>query len=347
MVIDIQIDTIFSLALPLIDVRSPGEFAKGQIPGSVNIPLFSDEERAQVGTVYKQQSQEAAIKLGYKYVEPKLQHFIDAALKVSPQGRVVVHCWRGGMRSHAFAQHLLDHGFSEVKVIMGGYKAYRNHLLESLGIASQIKVLGGYTGSGKTPLLKELNRLGMQVIDLEGFAHHKGSAIGGIGQGEQPTVEQFENNLYELFRGMKLDEPIWVEDESYDIGRVKIPKPFYDQMISAPLYFLDIPQSERAKHLVKEYGVCNKEQLAASILRISQRLGGLNVKNAINALEIDNYYEVALITLHYYDKMYLKGMKSRVEREVIQIPLPTTNPQENAIVLHGVTLRGCHPVKDK
>ena len=130
-----------------------------------------------------------------------------------------------------------------------------------------------------------------------------------------------------------MNETIWIEDESYDIGRVKIPKPFYDQMIKSPLFFIDIPQTERAKQLVAEYGSCNKDQLADSIYRISQRLGGLNVKNAILALEKDDFYHVALITLQYYDKGYLKGMNSRKERQVIQIPLATTNPQENAKIV--------------
>ncbi|MEI8086214.1 MAG: tRNA 2-selenouridine(34) synthase MnmH [Paludibacter sp.] len=331
MLSEINIEQVFSFHLPIIDVRSPGEFAKGHIPNAINIPLFTDDERAHVGTVYVQQSQEVAIKLGYEYVTPKLQNFINDAFKVAPNGEVIVHCWRGGMRSHAFAQHLVDNGFSEVKLIIGGYKAYRNYVLHNLASPAHIKVLGGYTGSGKTYILEELNKLGNQVIDLEGLANHKGSAFGGIGQPEQPTVEQFENNLHAEFMQLDLSKPIWVEDESYDIGRVKIPKPFFEQMQASQLYFIEIPQYERAKHLVIEYGICDKQKLADSILRISQRLGGLSVKNSIAALEQDDFYEVAMITLHYYDKLYAKGMNNPKWKNVITIPLPSINHLENAL----------------
>ena len=336
MVSEINIASVFSFHLPIIDVRSPGEFTHGHIPGAINIPLFTDEERAHVGTIYVQKSQEDAIKLGYEYVAPKLKNFINEAFKIAPNGEVIVHCWRGGMRSHAFAQHLVDNGFSDVKLIIGGYKVYRNYVLENLATPAKIKVLGGYTGSGKTYILEELKNLGQQIIDLEGLANHKGSAFGGIGQQAQPTVEQFENNLYEEFKQLDLSKPIWVEDESYDIGRVKIPKPFFEQMQNSQLYFIEISQHERAKHLVNDYGICDKQQLEQSIYRISQRLGGLSVKNAIAALEQDDFYEVAMIALHYYDKSYLKGMNNPKWKNVITIPLPTVNHFENAFIMHNL-----------
>lgn len=336
MVTEINIEDVFSLQLPIIDVRSPGEFAKGHIPGAINIALFSNDERAHVGTVYVQQSKDEAIKLGYEYVTPKLHNFINDALKVAPNKEVIVHCWRGGMRSHAFADHLSDNGFIVVKLIIGGYKAYRNYVLDNLSTPVNIQVLGGFTGSGKTHILEELKKLGHQVIDLEGLAKHKGSAFGGIGQPEQPTVEQFENNLHNEFQQLDFQHPIWVEDESIDIGRVKIPMPFFEQMRSAVLYFIDIPQTERAKLLVQDYGVCNNQLLADSIQRISKRLGGLNTKNALDFLETENYYEVAMITLLYYDKLYLKGKNNSKWNKVIEIKLPSTNHYENALLIQNL-----------
>jgi len=151
---------------PLVDVRSPGEFDKGHIPHAVNIPLFSNKERAHVGTVYKQNSQQEAIDLGYKYVTPKLQWFIDEANNVSPDKNIVIHCWRGGMRSHAFAQHLKDNGFNRVFVINRGYKAYRHEAQNNFNKGSLI-LLGGYTGSGKTHILHQIKKEGHQILDLE------------------------------------------------------------------------------------------------------------------------------------------------------------------------------------
>ena len=337
MSVEVSIEEAFEIRKPIIDVRSPGEFKSGHIPGAVNIPLFSDEERADVGTVYKQKSQEAATELGYAYVKPKLESFVTRSHDVATEGDVIVHCWRGGMRSKAFGQYLSENWFSGVHIVSGGYKAYRNHVLEELGKPYKLKVLGGYTGSGKTYMLHELQKLGEQVVDLEGLASHKGSAFGGIGQGEQPTVEQFENNLHRDISKLSRQKPIWVEDESHNIGSVKIPMPFFNQMRRARLYFTDIPKEERAKHLVAEYAKCDSKKLAGSIHRISRRLGGLREKNAIDYLEEENYYESALITLAYYDKYYLRSMKKRDTDCVVRIELFIVDPRQNSeIVLSKV-----------
>ncbi|MGD9930978.1 MAG: tRNA 2-selenouridine(34) synthase MnmH [Mangrovibacterium sp.] len=316
--------------LPVIDVRSPGEHRKGHIPGAVNIPLFSDAERARVGTVYVQQSREKAIELGYQLVTPKLDQFIAQSEEVAPARELVVHCWRGGMRSASFAQHLADNGFRKVYVLEGGYKAYRNYVLDFFAQPFRLRIIGGYTGSGKTHLLNALKTRGLQVVDLEGLACHKGSAFGGIDQPEQPTIEQFENNLQEEFRRLDLGRPIWLEDESHNIGGVKIPLNLFNQMRNQTVYFLDIPQPKRIDHLVAEYGNCPPQHLAASIERISKRLGGLAATEAMQFLEEGNYREVAQRTLHYYDKSYRKGISFRDPAKVVYLPLDDTNPAKNA-----------------
>ncbi|WP_340105527.1 tRNA 2-selenouridine(34) synthase MnmH [Rhodohalobacter sp. 8-1] len=336
MSVEVSIKEALEIQKPIIDVRSPGEFESGHIPGAVNIPLFSDKERAHVGTIYKQKSREEATQLGYKYVKPKLESFLSRSGNASPDGKVTVHCWRGGMRSKAFAEHLSDYGFERVRTITGGYKAYRNHVLDELGRPFTLNVLGGYTGSGKTYMLHELENLGEQIVDLEGLANHKGSAFGGIGQGAQPTVEQFENNLYHEISKLDRGKPIWVEDESHNIGSVKIPMPFYNQMRQARLYFMDIPKEERAKHLVTEYAKCDSKKLAGSIHRISRRLGGLREKNAIDYLENGNYYKTALITLAYYDKFYLKSMERRDNIDVNRTSLPTVDHKQNALTILNI-----------
>jgi len=333
MVTEINIDEIYELNWPVIDVRSPGEYEKGHIPHSVNIPLFENDERAQVGTVYKQQSKEKAIQLGLQFVTPKLTGFIEKSFQVAPAGKAIVHCWRGGMRSQAFARHLHENGFHEIRIVKGGYKTFRNYLLNFFAQPFQLNVLGGFTGSGKTQILKEMRTLGLQVIDLENMANHKGSAFGAIGQNQQPTVEQFENNLFEEWRKLDINAPIWLEDESHQIGGVNIPMPLFEQIRNARLFFIDIPKEMRARFLVSEYTACDNQLLIDAIERITKRLGGLNAKSAVELIRENKYDEAALITLNYYDKSYLKGLRMRNPELVVNVPLKNTNHFENAIEL--------------
>ncbi|HOO85419.1 MAG TPA: tRNA 2-selenouridine(34) synthase MnmH [Prolixibacteraceae bacterium] len=333
MVSDTSVEEMLAGALPVIDVRSPAEFEHGHVPGALNIPLFSNDERAHVGTVYKKQSKEAAIKVGMQYVEPKLKWFIDESLKLAPAKQVIVHCWRGGMRSRSFAQHLSDNGFDTVKVIEGGYKAYRNFLLNFFEQAFHLRVVGGYTGSGKTHILEHIKLNGQQVIDLEALACHKGSAFGFINQPQQPSVEQFQNNLLEAFMQLDLQQAIWLEDESLNIGHVSIPMGLFKQMRQSVLYFIELPKNERIKLLVNEYTHCDKTLLEISLQRIGKRLGGLNLKLALEALETDDFETVADIALLYYDKSYLRGMAERQQNKVVHLPLAHINHSENSKIL--------------
>lgn len=327
---EISISEYLKLAdtVPLVDVRSPGEYEKGHIPGAFSIPLFSNEERAAVGTVYVQQSKEQAVKLGYKYVTPKLKYFISASTKLATNGIIAVHCWRGGMRSRSFAQHLSDNGFSKVYIITGGYKAFRNHALESFKTEADICILGGYTGSGKTHILHALKEQGEQIIDLEGIANHKGSAFGRLRDGSQPTMEQFENDLFWKWKDMNYDKTIWIEDESHRIGLVNIPMNFFENMRNHPVIFLDIPREVRARFLVKDYSAADKEMLEDSILRIQKRLGGLNTRHALEHLEKNELYEVAMICLLYYDKYYFRGLKRREHPDIYTLMAESISPEK-------------------
>lgn len=329
MVREILIEEYFLAKAPLIDVRSPCEYTKGHIPGSVNIPLFSDAERAQLGIVYKQQSHEKAIVLGLDYVQPKLDSFITQSKVLDPNGKLVVHCWRGGMRSRSFAQHLSDNGFPDVSVIQGGYKAYRHNILSYFDVPAILRIIGGYTGSGKTYIIQELQKRGFQALDLEGLARHKGSAFGSLENQTQPTVEQFENNLSEHWRKLDLSRPVWLEDESHNIGAVNIPENLFRQMQNGRVYFLDIPKTERAKHLVAEYAGADPASLAESIQKISKRLGGLQTKLAFQYLEEKNFYELAFLTLGYYDKCYLKGISYRDQSMVIPLKMDRVDHTAN------------------
>lgn len=319
MICNIKIEDFLNLKTPLIDVRSPGEFNKGHIPGAVNIPLFSDDERAHIGTLYVNESQEKAIEMGFQYVNPKLNDFLIQSRKIAPDGNVAVYCWRGGLRSNSFARHLSENGFGIISVIEGGYKAYRKYLTSIFDIKFDIKIIGGYTGSGKTPVLLQLKKMGFQAIDLEGLAKHKGSAFGAFENEIQPTTEQFENDLFDQWRKLDYNKPIWLEDESINIGGVNIPANLFRQMRISPVYFIDIPCEERAIYLVKEYAGVKKELLEESIQRISKRMGGQETKNALKLLNEDKFYELAMLTLIYYDRAYLKGLRFHDEEKIFKI----------------------------
>ena len=319
--------------IPIVDVRSPGEFKKGHIPTAVNISLFSNEERAEVGTVYKQKSKEAAIKLGYTFVNPKLDYFISASKAVAPNGIIAIHCWRGGMRSQAFAEHLNENGLKKVYVIEHGYKAFRKTVLLFFEQKFKLNILGGYTGSGKTDILVRFLKQGKQVIDLEQLANHKGSAFGAIGEKEQPTTEHFENKLFFKMHSLNPNKTIWLEDESLNIGKVIIPKALFLQMREQTVYFIDIPVKERAKYLVQTYGLFEKEKLKESIMKITKRLGYDKAKMALDALNSGDLQKVAEITLKYYDKAYLRGLETREPSKIVKLPFNNVDTEGNANAL--------------
>ena len=312
----IHIEQFLELAKqhPVLDVRSPGEYKHAHIPGACSLPLFTDEERKIVGTAYKQESREQAIKLGLDFFGVKMRKMVEEAEQLSSNSKtVLVHCWRGGMRSAGVAWLLDLYGF-KVFTLAGGYKKYRNYVLDTFRLPFQFSILGGYTGSGKTELLKALKERGEKVIDLEGIANHKGSAFGNIGMPPQPGQEMFENLLAKELRKSlegQPESPVWLEDESQRIGLVNIPGELWKTMRQSPVYFLDIPFEERLKHIVQEYGQLDPEKLADAIGRISQKLGNLNAKTAILMLNEGKITESFDILLKYYDKHYFKSLHNR------------------------------------
>ncbi|CCH56165.1 tRNA 2-selenouridine synthase [Fibrisoma limi BUZ 3] len=332
MVRQLIIDEFLGMAqsLPVIDVRSPGEFAHAHIPGAVNIPLFDNDERAQVGTRYKQAGKDAAVLLGLDLVGSKLARFVKESKKLNPKtGEVLVHCWRGGMRSGSFAW-LLDTAGLTASTLVGGYKTYRNTVLAALAEPRQLIILGGKTGSGKTDILKELARQGEQVIDLEGLAHHKGSSYGAIGQPPQPSSEQFENLIYREWRTLDPARRIWLEDESRNVGTCFIPLPLWLQMRSAPVAFVDVPKEVRIQRLVQEYAGIDHNLLVEATERIRKRLGNQITQQALDALARHDYAHVADLTLAYYDKAYLHGLSQRDQTLVHPQVVTTDCPADTA-----------------
>jgi len=318
-----------SKELSIIDVRTSAEFEQGHIPGAINIPLFTNEERAIVGTIYKKKTKKLAVLEGLKFVGPKMYDFAVKAQKLAKDNKILVHCWRGGMRSASMAWLFETTGL-QADTLEGGYKAYRSFIRKALSRNQKIHVLGGMTGSNKTDILKVMMEMGEQVIDLEGEARHRGSSFGQIGLEPQPTNEQFENNIAKLWLELDPEKVLWLEDESRAMGRVRIVEDMFDLIRKSPLIILQKTKQMRINHLVDEYAELDKGELENAIKRIEKRIGGLNLKMALEALRNDDFAEVANLTLNYYDKTYTYGIEQRTEVEKIYIVSNTSDPVENA-----------------
>ncbi|MES2003869.1 MAG: tRNA 2-selenouridine(34) synthase MnmH [Bacteroidota bacterium] len=367
----LNIEEFLSLARehPILDVRSPGEFGHAHIPGAYSLPLFTDEERKVVGTAYKQESQQKAIKLGLDFYGVKMVKMVEEVEKLvgsmqlpvsskknelptATTNCILIHCWRGGMRSAGVAWLLDLYGF-KVYTLAGGYKAYRKWVLAQFDKKYPITIVGGFTGSGKTEILHALAKKEQAIIDLEQLANHKGSAFGSLGQPAQPSQEMFENLLAGELKMIDdrwqmaaktdtassnishLTSNIWLEDESQRIGEVNIPNAFFKQMRDKQICFLQIPFEERLNFLVTHYGKFEKEKLVNAIIRIKKRLGGLETKNAVNFLIEDNVKACFAILLAYYDKFYLKSLQNRENFSSLfnKIELDTVSHEETAAKL--------------
>jgi tRNA 2-selenouridine synthase len=328
---------------PVFDARSPSEYKHAHIPGAHSLPIFTDEQRAEIGTTYKQDSTNKAIKIGFSHFGLQLNEYIDKVEKVisiTSARKVLVHCWRGGMRSGAMAWLLDFYGY-DVVLLDGGYKSYRNYVLQQFDLPFQFTIVGGHTGSGKTEILLNLKSKGEAVIDLEGIASHKGSSFGALGMNEQPTQEQFENNVHqELSKYYTIDSEgnfnqpknIWIENESQRIGLVNIPKALFLNLEESTLINIEIPFEERLKFITQYYGQFSNEQLVSATMRIQKRLGGLETKNAINFLLEKNTEECFRILLSYYDRQYTSASK-RIVRIPKSVQAATIDPVQNAQLL--------------
>lgn len=313
----------------LADVRTPAEFDHGHIPGAVNLPLFSNEERVQVGTTYRQIGREQAILLGFDLTGHKWSGFIRSALEFAPDKRIAVHCWRGGMRSGAMAWALDLYGF-EVLLIRGGYKSYRQWAHRQFATAYDLRILGGMTGSGKTMILGRLQDMGEQIIDLEDLAQHRGSSYGSMNSMRQPSQEQFENNLAWIMKDLSPHAPVWIEDENLNIARVAIPRPLWQQMNVAPMIDIEVDLRERVARLVEEYGSLSPDFLVECTERIRKRLGPLQTTQAVAAIREGKMEEFIRLVLVYYDKAYRKSLANKDAGRLFRVLLNGGSDEANA-----------------
>jgi tRNA 2-selenouridine synthase len=315
--------------VPVVDVRSPGEFMQGHIPGAFNLPLFDDSERAVVGTIYKNSGPGDAVLKGLELAGPKLASFVKTLSAAVPGKDLLVHCWRGGMRSEQMAWLFGQAGFRP-SLLSGGYKAYRKYIREDFSRHSRLIILGGMTGSGKTDILRALERAGEQVLDLEMTANHKGSVFGALGQSPQPTNEQFENDLAAIWQQFDFARPIWLEDESRMIGNVSLPDPLFERMIRSLMVVVEMPMELRINRLVTEYSQFGKPDLQESILKIAEKLGGTRCNEAMKLLDSGDFHSLAGLLLGYYDKAYNHAVSRRLCQDIVYLKSEADDPEYNA-----------------
>ncbi len=309
-----ELEKFRSFKGPLIDVRSPDEYYKGHMPNSINIPLFDNDERSIIGTIYKKDGRKKAVIEGLKFFEKKMELLLDNLFMNIDSYKTVtnknnnelfirIYCSRGGMRSKSIAW-LLEKFKLNIVTLKGGYKIYRRWVLDSFSKKLKIVVIGGKTGTGKTRLLSLLEKYKYQTIDLEGFACHRGSTFGGLGMKEQPSNEQFENQIAEKLNSFQFSNNIFVEAESANIGKCKIPYEFFNQMKNSRRIEILRSESNRLDELIDTYSVFKKDELQESVLRIKKRLGPQRTKIALESINSEKWDLVCRSVLDYYDKCY-------------------------------------------
>ncbi len=297
----------------VIDARAPGEFAEDRLPGAVSMPVLDDDERARVGTLYKQVSVFEAKKLGAALVSKNIARHIEQHLLDKPKSwRPLVYCWRGGQRSGAFSHILREIGWDAHR-LQGGYKSWRHHVIEQLALLPpqvKFRVVSGATGSGKSRLLEALNARGAQVLHLEELAAHKGSVLGNLPGQPQPAQKGFESQLLAALSVLDLTRPVFVEAESRKIGRLQVPDALLEAIRAAPGLRIEAPLAARVEFLLHDYDYAVTDP--AWLVERLQHLKGLQSRETLErwqALVVAGDFPTLveeLLTLHY-DPLYQRS----------------------------------------
>ncbi|MEI6206594.1 MAG: tRNA 2-selenouridine(34) synthase MnmH [Desulfuromonadales bacterium] len=294
----------------IIDVRTPLEFDEDHLPGAFNVPILTNEERVEIGTIYKQQGAQPARMRGLELTCSRFARMTSEAINHAAGRPILVYCWRGGLRSLSMAILLETCGYP-VKQLRGGYKAFRNQIIsyfDSFDPPAPLIVLHGMTGSGKTTFINGLDHQLWFTVDLEGLACHRGSAFGSLGLGEQPSQKRFDTLLWDLLRKAPSNKPIILEGESRRIGNITLPGRLYDVMTGSFKIWCSASLDTRVNRLTQEYARQDyRKPIAAALERIRKKLGGSHYAELKVMLD---QWDVAGITRgliqHYYDKLYYR-----------------------------------------
>ena len=307
----------------IIDVRSPSEFAEDHVPGAINLPVLNDEERAEVGIVYKQVSPFCARKIGAALVSKNISqhirgHFATKGKDYSP----LVYCWRGGQRSSSMATVLSQIGW-RITLLQGGYKTYRAYVRQQLAVLPTrftYKVLSGFTGSGKTYILRKMRQHEVQVLDLEEMAKHRGSLLGEQWYGQniqQPSQKFFESLLLEKLLSLDPRKDVWVESESNKIGKIYLPLSLWQQMKQSSCVEIQLPIKARVRFLLQEYPhfMDNPDFLKAKLERLKNHYGWEKISQWYQMIDYGKWETfVEDMLLFHYDSTYKKSMQNKFSR---------------------------------
>jgi len=316
----------------LIDVRTPAEFALDHVPGAINLPVLSNEERALVGAIYVQDSRMKARRIGAALVARNIAGHLDGALEDRPGSYApLIYCWRGGQRSLAMATVLAQVGWRPTR-LAGGYMTYRRRVTAALyeaGAPQRLIVLDGYTGSAKTEILSRLAALAVQTLDLEGLASHRGSLFGAIAGQGQPSQKMFESRLLADLEHLDPAQPIVVEAESSKIGQLNLPPVLWKAMASAPRIELDVPRAARVAYLLAVYGdiAADAPTVASALAALPGRHSRKQVGVWRDQLEHGQFHDLAasLVELHY-DPAYERSGRAEERRALGVVAMTDLSP---------------------
>ncbi|WGT68126.1 tRNA 2-selenouridine(34) synthase MnmH [cyanobacterium endosymbiont of Epithemia clementina EcSB] len=307
----------------IIDVRSENEFVEDHIPGAINLPVLNNQERAKVGTIYKEISPFKARKIGASLVTKNISHFLEKYFFTKDKNYVpLIYCWRGGQRSNSLAIVLSQIGW-QVQVLKGGYKTYRQHVrqeLEILPLKFNYNILCGLTGTGKTDLLHQLSKQGYQVLDLEKIANHRGSLLGKEWEKKidyQPSQKYFDSLLLQQFKSFDLTKPIWVESESYKIGEVYLPSKLWHKMKESPCFEVQLPLSERVNFLLKKYTylITYPSILKKRLTYLKSRYGKGKIDDWFKLIDQKKWFDLVQdLLITHYDPAYHKSLSKTYNR---------------------------------
>ncbi len=326
----------------IIDVRSPGEFEEDHIPGAINLPVLDDDQRAEVGTIYVQQSRFLARRIGAAHVARNITHHLDNALSTRPSNYYpLIYCWRGGQRSHAMATVLSQVGW-RTGILKGGYKTWRRSVVEELTNSDEplkLLLLDGQTGSAKTEVLNHLSGIGVQILDLEAIAAHRGSVFGGWAEQSQPSQKMFESNLWLALSKLDVSRPIVVEAESNHIGRCMVPRRIWKAMRASPRVEIQAEPTERARYLLTAYAdiVTNPTSIKDAV----NRLTPFHSKNLVdgwhNMVQTENYIALAASLMRdHYDPLYDKSRKRHSQGPIAAFHLNHIDNDEMVRAAHEI-----------